>query len=111
MKKTYSLLAFCFVLILASCSSKPESLIIGKWQEIGSTNTLEFFQDGTVKITGTTGLAKKSGTGTYKFIDGSRLKFEGALVMEVKILISSEKLTLTDPEGKVWTYQKIKWFA
>lgn len=110
MKTTYSFLAFCFVLILASCSSKPESLIIGKWQEIGSANTIEFFQDGTVKITGTTGLGKKSSSGTYKFLDEGRLKLEGGLGIEVRILISNEELTITDPEGKLWKYRKVKWF-
>ncbi len=105
MKRIFTLLALGSLLISASCSSKPENLIIGKWQEIGSNNTIEFYEDGTVKITGA-GLGKESGTGTFKFIDHSRLKLEGVLGMEVKILVSKDELTLIDPEGKTWKYRK-----
>lgn len=109
MKKTYFFFIFCFVLILASCSSKPENLIIGKWQKIGSTSTIEFFKDGTGSITGTTGLGKKSGAGTFKFVDDSHLRLEG-LGIVVKISVSQDELTLTDPEGNVSRYRRGKWF-
>ena len=110
MKIIFALAGFYFVLILASCSSKPENLIIGKWQEIGSNNTIEFYKDGTVKITGPTGLGKKSGTGTYKFVENSRLKLAGEVEIEVKILVSKDELILADPEGKTWKYRRGKWF-
>lgn len=109
MKKTYLFLIFCFVFLLASCSSKPEDLIIGKWQKIDGTGTIEFFKDGTVSITGTTGLGKKSGAGTFKFVDDSHLRLEG-LGIVVKISLSQDELTLTDPEGNVSKYRRGKWF-
>ena len=31
-------------------SSKPENPIVGKWREIGGTETIEFFKDGTVIV-------------------------------------------------------------
>lgn len=110
MKRIFTLLVLYFLLISASCSSKPENLIIGKWQEIGSNHTIEFYRDGTVKITEPTGLGKKSGTGTFKFVDPSRLKLEGELEIEVKILVSKDELVLIDPEGKSWKYRRGKWF-
>jgi hypothetical protein len=85
-------------------------LIIGKWQEIGSNNTIEFYRDGTAKITGPTGLGKKSGTGTYKFGENSLLKITGEIEIEVKILVSKNELILVDPEGKTWKYRRGKWF-
>ena len=110
MKTIFTLSVFYFVIILASCSSKPENLIIGKWQEMGSNNTIEFFRDGTVKITGPTGFSKKSGTGTFKFVEDGRLRLEGELGIEVRILVSKDELILTDPEGKIWKYRRGKWF-
>jgi hypothetical protein len=111
MKRIYSLLFFCFVLTLASCSSKPEALIIGKWKSVDGLNMIEFFQDGSVKITGDIASGKKSLEGTFKLVDDQHLKIDGGLGMEFKMEVSQDELILTDPQGKTTKYQKVKWFA
>src|SRR5271166_4878035 len=89
---------------LAACSlpSKPESRLVGKWQQEGVSSKssrpltpdyqFEFFPDGTVVmkqrslVTG--GHFEQAGTGTYQFIDPSHLRVElgwpwGTMVYEV----------------------------
>jgi hypothetical protein len=112
MKRKNLALAFIVlmgVLHLASCSS-TESAIIGKWQEIGGEETMEFFKDGT--ITGTA-LGMSFG-GKYNFVDKDRIKIElggiGAIVgpRVVKVEISGNELSMTDSNGKVSKYRRAK---
>jgi len=110
MKVAYSWLLFCFALALVSCTPKPEAPIIGKWKATDGGSTIEFFQDGTVRIKGDTGFGIKLGDSTFKVLDGGRIKIDGGLGMEFKISVSQEDLTLTDPQGKAWKYKKVKWF-
>lgn len=50
--KLLGLLAITFILpLLVSCSSWPEDAIVGKWSEIGGTEKMEFFKDGTFTVT------------------------------------------------------------
>jgi hypothetical protein len=112
MKIQYLLIILCLVFALASCAGNPRDLIVGKWQKVDGSDMIEFYQNGTLNIKGTAGLFKKSGTGTYKFIDDGRVKLEmGGSGIEVKITVSKEELTLTDPEGTVLKYRSVKWFA
>lgn len=44
-------LVFSFSLAgLAACGKSPEDKIVGTWYEIGESETMEFFKDGTVRI-------------------------------------------------------------
>ena len=105
MRLRYACLAFCVILALAACST-PEKLIIGKWQMLEGFDSIEFFQDGTFAVNGLIGLGGKVGNGTFKFMDEAHLKLEGNVAMEITISISTDNLTITDPEGKVIKYRK-----
>jgi hypothetical protein len=93
--------------LLVSCSAK--SSIVGKWQEIGGDETLEFFKDGTISA------VSKGMTlgGKYSFVEDNRMKLElggiGALAgpMIITVSISGGEMSLTDPKGKVSRYKKI----
>jgi hypothetical protein len=97
------------VLHLSSCSSS-ERAILGKWQEIGGTETMEFFKDGTISVTD----FGMSMAGKYSFIETNRMKIElggiGAVAgpMIVKVEISGKELVLTDPKDKVSKYRKVE---
>jgi hypothetical protein len=100
----------CIVFLLSSCSSKPENEIVGKWKEIGGTETLEFFKDGTISVID----KRMSLGGSYKFVGKDRIKFElgglGALTGPIveKVSFSGRELILTMPDGKVSKYSKFK---
>ena len=95
--------------LLVSCSSETEHAIEGKWTESGGTETMEFFQDGTVAI-------EDQGTGiggTFEFVDSARIRldvavlnvmFGGPVVAEVSI--AGDELTMTMPNGDVQKYQR-----
>src|SRR5437899_2199112 len=101
------LLMLAVVAVFVSCSTK--SSIVGKWQEIGGTETLEFFKDGTLSVVNK-GTAI---TGKYSFLDDTRIKLEiggivGALAGSqiVTVSIADGELSLTDQKGKVSRYRK-----
>ena len=84
---------------------------MGKWQEVGGDNeTLEFFKNGKANLVsqGKTLAAK------YSFVDDGRLKLElggvgdAARPVIIHASISGGELTLTDPRGKLSTYQRAK---
>jgi len=100
----------CIAAVLVSCSSKPEKMIVGRWQEIGGTETMEFFKDGTVRIKD----VDVSLEGSYQFVEKDRVKFvlrgfdplKGPMVE--KISFSRGKLILTMRDGKAYTYGRLK---
>jgi hypothetical protein len=92
-EKRTEILPLLIVLFLVGCSAqlnRPESKLVGKWQEeITSKKTkpphspeiqYEFFPDGTVVMNNRTiltgGRFEQAGTGTYKYIDSSHLKVD-----------------------------------
>lgn len=109
--------ALIALLVVASCGSNSiQDAIVGKWQaNLGSvmflgdvTEYMEFFKDGTV-----TAQTKISDfVGNYKFIadDTVRIdwKEQGAIgntpTQILKVSISSDKLILTDQDGKATEY-------
>lgn len=94
--------------LLVSCSS--ESAIVGKWSEIGGTETIEFFKDGTVSVVDN-GITMG---GSYKFVEKDRIKLElsglGALAGPIvaKVSIKGDELTFTMPDGEVSKYKRAK---
>lgn len=56
------------LLTLKKQTNSPENAIIGRWRDIASENTLEFFKDGTVITT--------RASGKYKFLNKDRLLLE-----------------------------------
>ena len=93
---------------LVSCSSKPEDAIVGKWSEIGGTETLELFKEGTIVSAN----ESKNMTGKYTFIDKDRVKFEfdmawaGTFKTVYAVAISGNELTLTDSDGDPTKYKR-----
>ena len=100
----------CIVALLSSCSPKPENEIVGKWKEIGGTETMEFLKDGTVSVVD----KDKSMEGSYKFIDKDQIKFElsgpgvSAGPIVAKVSFSDGEFNLTMPNGEVSKYSKFK---
>jgi len=91
-------------------SSKPENPIVGKWREIGGTETIEFFKDGTV-IVFSKGMTMG---GSYKFVAKDRIKLElgglGILAGPIvaKVSINGDELTFITSDGDVSKYKRLK---
>lgn len=111
--KLVGLLVITLILsLLASCSSKPEDTIVGKWSEIGGTEKMELFKDGTITIM----VADKGMNlgGKYTFVEKDRIKVEmgglGALIgpFVATVSISGDELTWTMPDGEFSKYRKEK---
>ena len=91
-------------------SSKSENPIVGKWREIGGTETIEFFKDGTV-IVFSKGMTMG---GSYKFVAKDRIKLElgglGILAGPIvaKVSINGDELTFITSDGDVSKYKRLK---
>jgi hypothetical protein len=106
MKNIRMFVAVALLFVLASCSLKPMWDIAGKWQQVDGKATIEFLQNGTLKLTsGETTLAAK-----YMFTDAKRMEVYidgmGALVLDVES--SDKELTITNAQGEVIKYVKAK---
>jgi|SRR2546422_1525652 len=82
-------------------TSTPGAGIVGKWIVVDTTQTLEFFKDGTVNVVG----GGASAAGNYKFVDEKRLRLDLGGVGLAKsqlygIAVSTNELTLTDDHGQ-----------
>jgi len=89
--------------LLAGCDSLTGPGIVGKWQsDANSSNTMEFFSDGTCQEVAILGTRK----GTYKIIQSGRMKTEiegllwGTNEGTWTYMVSGDKLTLTT-EGAI----------
>ena len=109
MKLLRSFVVVCLILLLiCSCASKKRA-IVGKWKEIGETEIMEFFADGTVTVADQGMYAG----GNYEFIDDGRMKLDlggifalvGPMVCEVSV--SKGELVFTMPDGETSKYQKL----
>lgn len=99
----------CVLLLTVVACSSPEKAIVGRWTEVGGDETMEFFKEGTINVSGQLTMA-----GTYKWLDKDRIKLElggiGALAGPVvlQVAIKSDELTLTDSSGKPSKYKRSK---
>jgi hypothetical protein len=93
-----------------------EKDVIGKWMNFKETESLEFFDDGTIVIIDKRGVNPKL-KGNYRFLDEGRLRVDikGGLYaklippMHFKISISGNEIVLTDePDGAATTYKRIR---
>jgi hypothetical protein len=111
MKATKFCLAICLILQTISCFSKPENVLLGKWQSIYSNETIELLKDGTVTINNPKG---KSATGDFKLADDEhiRIEFKGLRGLGdpvvFKFSVSGDELSLTFPDGKGSKYRRVK---
>lgn len=94
------------VVFAASCSLKPSWDVVGKWQKIDGSETLEFSRTGTVTVT--SGAA--SLTVPYVFMDAKHVQINlgpfGGVSTEV--VVTADSLVLTAAKGKVSKYKKVK---
>ncbi len=109
--KLLGFLAAAFILLpLVFCSTNVEDAILGKWSEIGGTEKMEFFEDGTITVAD----GRMYMGGHYTLVDQDRIRVDfdglGELVgpLVVRVSISGDELTWIMPDGEVSRYKKAK---
>ena len=60
------------LLVHTAYAENTTKTILGKWKEIGSTDTIEFFKDGTIILE----LAGATTIGDYRFLDQNRIRVD-----------------------------------
>src|SRR5262249_50614589 len=97
--------------VLCSCAPTGNSALVGKWKEKDVSGVTEFRADGTFSMASGSGKL----TGRFKWVDGDHVKltFDGAVGQVVgastwKVVVNSETLELTDPEGQTMRCQRQK---
>ncbi len=89
-----------WIVLTAACTHRAD--LIGKWQEVGKTATVEFFKDGIFKAVDNQGMAVK---GRYVY-DAGRLRLDiarpGLTPERVtgECSVKSGQLTLISEDGK-----------
>lgn len=101
-------------IFIVGCAKKPQELVIGKWRNIKDSETIEFFEDGTLRLSSTNPKASiPSLDGKWVILSDGRLKAEvtflGSSVSRIGGLnASNDEITLKDDSGKEDKYTKIK---
>jgi len=84
-----------------------ETAILGKWQEVGGITQMEFLEGGYILAVA----GRQQLSGKYEFLNKNRLRIDyggnvGAMIFEVSI--SGDEVVMTEPNGKVSKFKKIK---
>ncbi|MGZ3513887.1 MAG: hypothetical protein ACXU9L_02730 [Thermodesulfobacteriota bacterium] len=97
-------------LLITSCASTPR--VVGKWQEIGKTATLEFRKDGSFKAVDNQGMAV---SGKYSLHKDGTVRFEIASqgsssdIVTGNLSFREDELTITSARGnEVERYRRVK---
>jgi hypothetical protein len=110
--KSLVLILFGLLLFLsiASCQQSPN--LIGKWQEVGKTATLEFNEDHTFSAVDNMGMAV---SGTYSLDNNGNIRFEikhnepSPEIIIVKVTVRDDELTVIyGYAGEVENYRRVK---
>ena len=106
----YHLLSALPIVLVVSCAHTSD--LIGRWQEIGKTATLEFRRDGTFNTVDDMGMAV---SGKYTLREKDKIVFEiehqdtSPEIMKGKITLRGDDLMLTsEDEREVMTYKRAK---
>ena len=110
----------CLTLIASGCGSRPQSLILGKW-EVASANvggadvrsaanvgsaikmTAEFNRDGTAKLT----MLGRTLQGTYKVNGENELEWTmNGITKKSKVNVTATELELTDEANRTTKYKR-----
>ena len=110
----------CMTLIATGCGSRPQSLILGKW-EVASANvggedvrsaaavgsaikmTTEFNRDGTAKLT----MMGQTLQGTYKVNGENELEWTmNGITTKSKVNVTATQLDVTDDANRTITYKR-----
>lgn len=104
------LLTIALFFLIISCANTPK--VVGKWQEIGKTATLEFWKDGSFKAVDNQGMAV---SGKYSLHENGMVRFEianqGSSPESVTGTLSmrEDELTITSARGnEVERYRRVK---
>ena len=97
--------SICGALFLSACGSRPESLIVGKWEvESALKMTAEFSRDGTAKIT----IFGQTVQGRYKLNGDNELEWNlNGRTTKGKVKVTATELELTDDENRTIKYKRI----
>ena len=102
--------ALAAIVFLVSCQQSQN--VIGKWQEIGKTATLEFNEDHTFKAVDNMGM---SVSGKYYLDDSGKIRFEikhhepSPEIIIVKVTVRDDELTVIyGYAGEVENYRRVK---
>ena len=106
----YYLRMILLILFFVSCA--PTHNLTGKWQELGTTSSIEIRQDGTFTVVDNMGMVV---SGTYTLHGKEKIRFEiKSPDSAVEIItgihtVEGEELVLTSDEGKeVLRYKKVQ---
>jgi hypothetical protein len=104
------LLAIGLFFLIISCVNTPK--VVGKWQEIGKTATLEFWKDGSFKAVDNQEMAV---SGKYTLYENGIVRFEIANqgsspeIVTGKLSVREDELTITSARGnEVERYRRMK---
>jgi hypothetical protein len=104
------LLAIELFFLIISCAIKPK--VVGKWQEIGKTATIEFLKDGSFKAMDNLGMAV---SGKYTLLGNGSVRFEieqqgsSPEIIEGKLFVRKGELTISFEQGKeVERYRRVR---
>ena len=101
-------LVFTAAALFVGCSQQGG--LLGKWQEIGGSETMQLFNDGTVTVL-SHGFTL---TGKFSVVDGDHIRMEFGVVGKVtgpkvaRYSVSGDELTMTDNEGSVSKYRRVQ---
>jgi len=104
MKAKLSIVVAVVALFLSSCGSRPQSLIIGKWEaESAAKVTAEFSEDGTAKLT----MFGQTLRGTYKFNIEDELEWTvNGTTKKMKVHVTPTELEVTDGSNQTIKYKR-----
>jgi len=105
MNATFKIMLVAWVaVLLAACGSRPQSLILGKWQAESAVKlTAEFNEDGTASIT----MFGQTLRGTYKLNGEDELEWTmGGKTTKAKIKLTETDLELTDTSNRTIIYRR-----
>jgi hypothetical protein len=112
--------SICGALFLSACGSRPESLIVGKWEVAGAKvggadapsaaeagkaikMTAEFDPDGTAKMT----MFGQTLQGTYKLNGENELEWTmNGITAKGKLNVTATELDVTDDANRTITYKR-----
>ena len=110
----------CVLLFLSACGSRPQSLIVGKWEvasaRVGGAEapsaseaarainmTAEFSPDGSAKMT----MFGQTLQGTYKLNGENELEWTmSGITTKSKISVTATELEVTDDANRTITYKR-----
>jgi len=120
MNAKLSIVVSCGALFLSACGSRPQSLIVGKWEVAGARvggadvqgaaeagraikMTAEFSRDGTAKMT----MFGQMLQGTYKLNGENELEWTmNGTTTKGKLKVTATELEVTDDANRTITYTR-----